>query len=72
MKLNVDNPIGVQLGFDCTGWYMNLYACNIIFAIFYVNLLCDTILVVHNKCWLFIAGFQAFSSMVCYYMYCRF
>jgi hypothetical protein len=71
MKLDIENPIGVQLGFDCIGWYMNFYACNLIFAIFYVNLLCDTVLVVHNKCLFFTVRFQAFSSVVCYYMYCR-
>jgi hypothetical protein len=72
MKLNVENQIGIQLGFDCTGWYMNLYTCNLIFAIFYMNFLCDTILVVYSKCLLLIIGFQAFSYVVCYYMYYRF
>jgi hypothetical protein len=57
MKLNVKNVIGIQLGFDCISWYMNLYACNLFFVIFYVNLLCDIILVVHNKCLFFIVGF---------------
>jgi hypothetical protein len=71
MKLNAKNPIGVQLGFDCTSWYMNIYTYNLIFAIFYVNLLCDTIIVVHSKCLLLVVGFQTFSFMVCYYMYCK-
>jgi hypothetical protein len=71
MKLDAKNPIGVQLGFDYIGWYMNIYTYNLIFAIFYVTLFCDIVLVVHNKCLFFTVRFQAFSSMVCYYMYCR-
>jgi len=71
MKLDAEHPIGVQLGFDYISWYMNLYACNLIFAIFYVNLLCDTVFVVRNKCLFFTIGFQAFSFVVCYYTYYR-